>query len=644
MAKSVDWQEVFSRSRLWLWGKCVGGATAAGKIHAFRFEPPEQRIRLIFAEDLPGNRWISLPDTRLPLLAERVLQWSGQAVALVACDDYLTLLNFCRGFRCFTDPYPAAQDWASSGEVQYRYSLSHQAPPSNHEAARNLSLRLEWDRQPLPAVHPPEVWACVYENTVFFQAPGPWPTLFLDCLTKILEREPQQISFEVLHDHYPSGLQSPYLAVAGLYAAILALRTNCPIRFLVDEDFLRAWRFETPRAQVSASVEFTADGRILSLNVHSRFDAGFHAPLTEEYVYRFLYTFRQYFPTTPFWAEAWALVSHEAPAFIPPIFGETLACYLTTRLLQEIARLTSPEDHDPLVPLASFSAHLKNLDQTIDWRRLWGMGQFKLKTRGASDFGIGLAVGFHNSGFVQPALTSLQMYLHLFPDGHFGLDCPLPISGALMRSLSRSLPPGHEGALAVGSWYDAACQDSGPSLVGRAFEILTAMVHRTARKLLRKRMQAPNQERPRSRYSLKAVYRRPRMRSWNPSKPSQMPFLSSTPLAVAAVVRRARGSGTLHLERLQVVVEGLRLEDPDEVVRTLGRNCWFITSWLLGDFGLHASELNLEVFDSSPRSSKKGLQHALWTLLPAALVQAMRQLHPGWLPSFIREDWSVDEG
>lgn len=627
----LDWNRILRSAPPPLFGKVVSADQPSGRILGYRIDPTNG-LDLVFPEDLPGNRWFQVFDARLPLLADQNLNWPHQALALAASSDIAILQHGELGLESVVSPHPP-RDWKQSSDVLFRqaFSLKRGSRPIE---GQTVTYSLDWTGHPIPTVSPNEIWACMIQDRLYVQVPGPWPYLFAENAARVLDLPEDRITFEVPASQPASSVQSPFLVLASLYASILAIRHRRPIRFLLDADFHRAWPCLPPDLAAEASVEFTENGQIRSFHLHARMNDGFRGPLASETINRFLFTFVQLLPGSDIWVEGWALQTHSAPRFPHLAWGEAAGHFVLQRLLQRIAETLYPTDYDPTIFLTpSFQELAEDIHRTEFWRRWWAVDKTARPGKTSVRFGCGLTYGYHNSGFIEPALTIAQIRLIYSPrEKTLDLEAPVPISTEILQTIGKSLPPAEEVRISHVRWYGCTAPNPGPACLGRSYEILPPLVRRAFKSLLMKRNS------PRT-LTQTVMHRRPKAKVWDPIRLHDMPYLSSQPYAL--YVRVAFRDGRFHLLRLCLSLGNFLVERKTEVQRLVTKNLWQVLGWLSWDIDHSETDIELIWNDTTQKAERKSVQNLLWTVLPAALAQACALAKPDWKPLGPNESFST---
>jgi hypothetical protein len=644
MIPSLDWNQVFQSKQPPMWGKLIRSPNDPGKLVGYRITNWNDDVKLFFPEDLPGNRWFEIYNARLPLLADQIINWKGQGIALCASDNLDALANSANKLETIVNPF-SLNPWYESSEVLFRQSISKKDPNFQLEPLESFSFTHTLETSMIPTITPSEIWAHFNQGKVFIQAPGSWPYLSIENAHKILEIEEDNIFFEVPPNQAPSSLMSPFLCVGSLYAGILAVKLQRTVRFLLDDDFLNAWPCLSPDLKTEISIFHSKTGEIKNIQVHSQMNVGFKGPLVEELTNRFLYTFYQAFPNTGLWVETWSLETHSTPRLPPISWPESVANLICHRILQELARRLNPKDYDPLIVHSpNFLELFDYLNKKTFWRRWWAIDKINWSAKAKMKEGSGLAFGFHNSGFIEPPLTNCSVrLLYSIKEKSLEISAPLSISKEILVSIKRILDTSGESPskLLASSWFDAHADNPGPSLVGRSLEILPSIIFRAWKEISKKRKSS------KSNISKLVLYRRPKTKIWDPVHLKAIPYISTTPHVVYVKISFDKIQEILDIKKIVIVVDSIFIENQTEINSILFRNAWQICRWFLEGINFTISSIQILVKETKAKSEFKSLQHILWTTLPAALLQALRQIIPNWKPTFYGElfnDNTVEHG
>ncbi len=628
----VDWSSVLSTENKVIWGKLLIAPQQAGVIRGYRINQNNRDIEILFPEDLPANRWLQIYQSRLPVLADQLLQWPNQGIALAYSYDPEELCHTQESVSPVIAPYPVKQ-WNQSSEVLYRQTYSKKSQTTATEDLLNMTYSVSLEGRDILNLYPNEIWAWYHQDKLYVQVFGPWPYLFAENASRVLGIPDENIFFQVPENQAPSTLMSPFLIVGSLYAGILALHTRAPVRFLVDRDFLQAWPCRAPSLQVDISLEHNPRGEIKTFNMHARMDNGFKGPFVSELTARFLYTFVQMLPDSDFWLEAWCLETHSVPRLPPFAWAESAATLIVNRIRLAIAKKIAPADYDPSLTLPNtFAALAERINSEIYWRRWWANDKIATKSTLRNNYGSGMAAGYHNSGFVETALTSCSIRVALLPrDKTLKIDIPLPLSAEILDTVKQSAPALGEVRLQTEQWFDFSASNPGPCLVGRSFEILPKLIQHAYKSVLKKKRTS------RGRIFQNAIFRRPKSKLWDSVKLQGQPYLSSFPYLIFVRVEWDTAFQKFSLLQLCVATEGVLFESPSEVLKILHRNLWHILTWLSLDLDLENVVIRL-LPENLHKKEKKSVQSLLWTALPAALIQACTMANPKWQAGLIQED------
>lgn len=627
----VNWEKVLTQEKV-VWGKLLIARQKPGIIRGYRINSIPDSVKIIFPEDLPGNRWLHIYQSKLPVLADQLLHWSTQGIALAYSEDFETLSWARNMVTPVIAPLPE-RDWKQSSEVMDRQTYSRKNHESLESNLQNLTYSATLDSQIVDTFAPNEVWAYYHQEKLYVQVFGPWPFLFTENATRVLGIPDESLHFQVPKSQAPSSLMSSYLIVASLYAGIIAVNSRSPVRFLIDEDFIQAWPCRTPSLHVDVSLEYDTTGQIKNFNLHARMDNGFKGPFASELTTRFLYSLVQMLPLSNFWLEAWSLETHSEPRFPSFTWPEAAASLILNRIRMAIAQRIAPEDFDPAVTfIHPFNEIESKIDSEMFWRRWWAIDKAHRSKKTVKKFGSGLGVGFHNSGFIEASLTSCSIRVALIPrEKTLELELPLPLSPEIIDSVKAMTSMVGDYQIQPKSWFNATSLDPGPALLGRSYEIIPKLIFHAYKNLIKKK------KTNRARIVQSSIYRRPKSKLWDKVKLVGQPFLSSFPYLIYTRVQWNSLSKTFHLLNLVVAVDGVLIENLFEVHKILHRNLWHILKWLSIDIELDGADIKL-IQGNTLKSERKSLQGLLWTALPSAILQACQMACPEWHPGFIKEE------
>ncbi|GEM_PF-4542380 len=636
MASFPDWEERIKK-RDWLWGSVVNVNKEPGSILALTYQDIPQDAFLFTAGDLPGNQWINFADGRFPLLADRVLNWKGQAVGLIVSSNYHECISLGKTISPIVIPEKSL-DWDKSGEILHTRSVSRNPEEgpfhSTLKTVVKIPQKFTWQSQPC------EILALYKSGELFIQTPGPWPTAIRESAPRILGLNPEKIFIQIAGLKVPAVTGHFFLSIACLYAGILAILTGRPIRFQLNEAWNAAWPMKMPETSTVLTGGLDKDKNLKCLTVETQVHAGKEGVFIQEWADRFTYYFVRYFPNLCLNLKTQVYSSHQAPRSPGNGWGEASAAFALQEFLFQLEKLQSADSFRPLPQLPPILSELGQvLEHNTYWTRYWGA--YKTQNRGMllNRRGLGVGYGYSNAGFLSSETASCTIVLRKEKEKKIRLFCPMPLSDALQKLIKTTLEKEiNDPSISIvhEKWYGLDCPEVGPAVLGRPFEILPKLAQR-AMKLLMKKKEFLN-----GKCNQTAIFRGPSSKSWTKETFSGEPFLSTTSITTYIDLTYDSLVEIFTPLTLHIVIDCGEVSNEREVNHNIRQSVIQIMFWMWGDeytpwMTGKLPKITVEFLRRPGKIQPKAIHNTLWASLPFALFQACRNANPKWNPPLFTE-------
>lgn len=408
-------------------GGVVRSELPRGILRAVRTKPgfEETGAVLVTAADVPGENYVAMVRKDYPALAEREINYTTQALALVAAPDSEKLARAMALVEAEVEPLPAVftiEDSVAKKEIiwgednRIDHYFTERGDLKAGFAAADVIVEGEWSTG-----HQEQMYLETQGMAAWRSGDGVIVTGTMQCpfyvnnaVSVALGIPAEKVTVRHSVTGGAFGGKEDYPSILGVYAALLAWKSGHAVKMLLDrsEDLLC-----TPKRHPSKSryrMGLTKDGKITALDADIKLDAGAYTTLTRVVLQRtHLHAAGAYYiPNVRVESSAWATNTPPNGAFRG--FGAPQAIFAIERTMDLAAdkleidpldlRLANVIKTGDSFPYGQVLHEANNAGAVL--RRAAEMSNYRRRRNGLSTQkegrfrqGIGISLGLHGGGF-----------------------------------------------------------------------------------------------------------------------------------------------------------------------------------------------------------------------------------------------------
>ncbi|MAE77432.1 MAG: xanthine dehydrogenase [Planctomycetes bacterium] len=266
-------------------GAAVRSDVAHGRLAGLDRDPSFDFTRVVIAlpEDIPGDNVQALIVDDQPILATDHVRHVGEAIALVAAPDPVTLAAAIAALRPRIDPLAAELDFEAAPDTLAELTIEKgdvDAAMAEANVTVNGEYRTDSQEQLYLETQGMIAWPPDEEGVVTVKGSLQCPHYVQKALTRMLARPPERCRVVQLATGGGFGGKEDYPSVLACQAALLAIKAGRPIRIIYDrhEDLQ-----VTPKRHPSCvrhETGVTADGRLHAMDIDVVLDGGAYTTLS----------------------------------------------------------------------------------------------------------------------------------------------------------------------------------------------------------------------------------------------------------------------------------------------------------------------------------------------------------------------------
>jgi len=623
-------------------GRALRSATAGGRITGMRL--PEQPKDLVYiqAAGIPGSKRVTLGGVSIPILPSRDIRWKGQGVLLAAGPDPQEVEDWLSRVEIDID----SRD--KGGELGLTEQTFEKGDPST--SFREAFQIVEESVEILPSADTryPSHTVCVRDGSHYvIHIATPWPGSICRQVANALKIDRGQIDIRPYSVYPGLGLNFWHPVLEACHAALLSQKARRSVR--VSRMPSETAAPELPGAKFKIRAAIDARGGILASEVDFTVSAGAYLPLENEFLQRVVLGVFSFYPCAHYFIRGKIAHAPLAPSNIGPAAGFELG-FLAGELLASKIAANSTRAPDiwhrealqaagasfgtGISPPKEFpiSALLDEAIRASDFgRKNASYEQIRLRRKlqgRIPDYygGIGLSTAWFGNGFLctSRSLGTTSLSLTLDRDGELEVGLPThKFDDGLLEAWSEILANElkiDRDSITFSFKLPNPGPEPGPSILGRNISIYTRLLDLAANELtkLRFREALP--------ITITRTYRRSGTRSWNANLLEGSPFEAIS--YCAGVIEVSVSTVTMEVlpARLWLVMDGGGILAPESAkaaieasVQETLRWCGFRQEWN------RLPEVNIQFYESTPRRQSKDVSTIPRLVIPAALLQAVRQ-------------------
>ena len=558
-----------------LYGVTVRAECAHGRIRGIRYRPdfPWEECTLVDAASIPGENVIAHLHDDQPCLAEREINHWGEPVLLVAHADRFMAEKARRAVSVECDQLEPQLDMECSSHVFKEY---RRETGDVESALRGADAVIEGEYR-TPAVDQLYIEP---QGMLATATPSEGITVHgsLQCpfyVQHALQRLFPGMAVRVVACETGGGFggKEDYPSVLACHAALLAWKSGRPVRMVYDrsEDLAVTPKRHPSRTRIRSG--FSADGRLVALDIDFLIDGGAYSTLSPVVLSRgLLHAAGPYFcPNVRLHGRA--VATNHPPRGAYRGFGVPQACFAIESLFDAAAahlgvcpaglrRLNLFEAGQATVSGGRLPASLDlrpQLDRALEASLYFARRSEMAQEQGPLRRGIGLSCSFHGTGFTGSGerVLASEVALRVSAAGRLtvlvsSVEMGQGSSTVLAQIAAEAFGCGLENVEVVAA-DTAAVPDSGPTVASRTTSVVGGLVARCARRL---RETYPGETEARARYEP------PPGIAWDEATFSGDAYADYSWAFQVAEVAVDSDTGEVKVERVTAVVDAGRIVNP----------------------------------------------------------------------------------
>lgn len=610
-------------------------------------------------KDIPGKNSIEIFGQKVPLLADKQIEYEGQPLMLLSSPSSERLEAVSKQVLISYQQEPALPSIGRYEPAQILDSktITKGNPEKVFSKAFHLiesSYRFFYQGQ--ITQDPEGVYAEYLDGIFHIYATTSWPALVRTSIAGVFDMPEKNI---VLHPlafppAYEGKLWRP--AITAVFAALLAYKSRRPVRMMVYPQPFNYTRHTKNSSRIHVKSAIGKTGTLEALDIHIDYDCGAFPVFSGEILRRSLYTAWFEYPCANLSVRANLIKTNTPPAFPTPFFG---AAHIQTAMETDMNRIAEIAGRSPgewrIENIISKTASREEMPGLIngimdasDYRRKYSVYEMMKKRREGfpSEYtpvrGIGIAAGGAGCGFSGPLEAELNSSITLRLDGEreativtsaVGRTNSIDLTWKRMVGKLLDIPPESvhidRGGLEHGI-------DSGPSVLSRNISILTPLLAKCCDGVNKKRFRSPLP------IEVKRSLRIPKSRQWNDETQSGTLFQGTS--YGSAVVEVELNTVTLEIE-----IRGIWLYvycgtavNSDLIEPTLEAGIFHAVRWAAAediwlrypretgvytpaDVSLEEADIRIEFVAGGKKYQPLGVEMLPYSLIPPAFMSALSQ-------------------
>ncbi len=610
-------------------------------------------------KDIPGENKIRIFDQKLPLLADKNVEYEGQPLLLLSSASAERLENVAKKIFISYQQEPALPSIGryESTQIMNQKSVKKGNPDKVFKKAfQVIESKFQFYYQGQVTQDPEGAYAEIRDGVFHIYATTNWPAHVRRSIAKVFSVPEKNVMMHplIFPPSYDAKLWRP--TCIAVYAALLAWKSKRAVRIMVTPQPFTHTRHTKNSSLINVKSAMSRTGALEALDVDIHFDCGAFPVFPDEVLRRSLHTCFRTYPCANFTVKAHLIKTNTPPAVPTPAFGTAhilSAMEINSNRLAELAN-QSPgtwrmeniisKKTDPGIS----EDMMRELMDDSDYERKFSGYEMMKKRREGFPLeytpvrGIALATGTQGSGFSGPLEDVLNPYVAVRLDDERKVTI---ITSAVGRNNSifftwkelvgtlLDLPPE---AVRIDQHGLEHGIDSGPSVFSRNIAILTPLLKKCCEAINKKRFRSPLP------IEVKRSIRISKQAKWNEETGTGALFQASS--HGASVVELEINAVTLEME-----IRGIWLyaycggiTNRELVENTLESGIFHAIRWVTGEdiwlrypretglsgpenVSLTETDIMIKVFEGPKKTSAAGIEMLPFALIPAAFVSALSQ-------------------
>lgn len=483
-------------------------------------ELPEEYF-VIRENDIPGENFVRIQSTEIPILCEKNIQYAGQAILLICGPDDRLLEDLKSAVNIIyeeSDPEEFVESYAENqvifsrtirrGDTEQAFTEAFQITEGEYET--EPSFRREAD--------PCGAFADVQDDIVTVVVPSKWIYHVRDSVAAVLGRNASDV---IVRMPATAGLRDGFLwnpSLVACHSALLSSKSNRPVRILLSSDEKQQLLTRSNGVHISQKTALNKTGNLNSMQVTILADAGAYPVFGNEMLDRICLSVSGQYRCENLTIDGTLVRSNNPPAESYVGFGFDASFFSTevhvTRLAELAGEdpyqwkkenlLNSKEKHftgekNPGMPLHTL---LDAAAAESDYKRKYAANEMLKKRRDnittltSSLRGIGIAVSYQGAGFIggeeqSPSTVAIKLQstgnLEISSSAvhrEAGTPALLKLTAAEILGLKPE-------QISIAPADTSLVPDSGPSMLSRNISVIRKLIQTGCQTIQKKRFRSP---------------------------------------------------------------------------------------------------------------------------------------------------------
>lgn len=623
-------------------GKALRSTIAKGRITGIKVPERPRGLICVQAADIPGSRRMTLGGTSIPILPNRNIQWRGQEILLAVGSNPEELEDWLSRVKIDID---------SRGEGERKLLSAQTFEKGNPDASfRDAFQVVEEFVEILPSANTrgPSHTVCVRDGSHYvIHSATPWPGSVRRQVASTLKTDKGQIDVRSYPVYPGSGINLWHPTLEACHAALLSQKARRSVRIYSMPSEAAASELPGAKFKIRAAVD--ERGRILATEVDFTVFAGAYLPLENEFLQRVVLGLFSFYPCAHYSIHGKITHASLAPSNIGPAAGFELGFLAGESLASKIAAnsmLTpsawhrnslringtafgtgiSPPKEFPILELLDKAIRVSDFNRknaSYEQIRLARELQGRIPNYYG---GIGLSTAWFGNGFLctSRSLGSASLSLTLGRDGELEVGLPIhkfddSLKEAWSNILANELKIDRD-LITFSFELPKNGLEPGPSILGRSISVYTRLLDLAANELakLRFREALP--------ITVTRTHRRSGIKSWNASLLEGLPFDAISYCVGIIEVNVSTITMEILPLRVWLIIDGGNILMPKSAEMAVEASVQEALKWC--GFRQERNKfpaVKIQFHDSIPRRQSKDVSTIPQLVIPAALLQAVRQ-------------------
>ncbi len=573
----------------------IRSTVAAGRIVAIgRSQIPED-ILVITASDIPGENAVSVGEDSMPVLADGLVNYYGEPIALLIGPDLDRLIRLGAGLEVEFDEVGAATDHKKPRDDQVYKTQTREwgdYTKATKAAARVVVGEYNTGAQAHLYSEPQGAFVVHEENELVIYSPTQWPHHVQRTVARVTGLPSKRV--RVKKGEVAMTLDGKLIvpSLVASHAALAAELTGAPIKLMYSrqEDFL----YTPKRAPVCVRHETSLDndGNLLAMKVDIDMNIGAYPLFCDEILTRLCVAATGVYRCENVVVRARAIRTNLPPLGPMSGFGSASGLFAIETHMARIAQVldTTPAEFKlrSLAPEQTFTvasrakkdhslvavAHI--LEESSDFARKFAAYELARKNRDgftvSGDMlprGIGIAFAYQGSGFVgnREAGTGYGVTMRLDTSGIAEIRTSAVATTPTTTTMWREVAAGILGISPDNVFLHEIdthmVPDSGPSTLSRNIAIINKLIESCANSIKKQRFRKPLP------IDVRRTVQLPRSLTWDERNLSGTPYSMVSWGGVAVEVEADPVSFLTRVRGIWIALDPGRIVDRRQLLRTI---------------------------------------------------------------------------